>query len=398
MLLLWSIVAQAQWQKINNFTKGSVNCLSHSGSMLVAGTDSGGTFLSANSGNSWTQSNTGLANAGVYALAVSGGTILAGTEAGIFISADQGSNWSASNTGIGNVSVYSIITHGTDLIAGTKNGIYISTNHGDGWSENNSGLGNTYIHALVSDGSNLFAGTEQGIYISTNNGSTWTAANNGLTHDSVQSLTMQGNDIYAGTLGGGVFRSSNNGGSWTEVNTGLTNMNMWSLQTTGTCIIAGGGGGGKGNGTGGGTGGGKGKGGVFLSANHGANWVAINTGLTKNDVRSLAIHNGNIYAGTADGDVWKRSLSEVTTGIDNPERLREASFYPNPTQGKLTLRNKEEIQSISVYNLLGELIYNAQNIRNQFIGEIDLSQVKKGVYIIMLQQAEEQHTEKILIY
>jgi len=40
---------------------------------------------------------------------------------------------------------------------------------------------------------------------------------------------------------------------------------------------------------------------VFLSANNGTSWTAVNLGLGNMNVRSLAVFNGNIFAATDSG-------------------------------------------------------------------------------------------------
>ena len=63
----------------------------------------GGVFLSTNNGTSWTAVNTGLTNTYVYALAVSGTNLFAGTYGGgVFLSTNNGTSWTAVNTGLTN--------------------------------------------------------------------------------------------------------------------------------------------------------------------------------------------------------------------------------------------------------------------------------------------------------
>src|SRR5512135_2202728 len=45
-------------------------------------------------------------------------------------------------------------------------------------------------------------------------------------------------------------------------------------------------------------------GGVFLSTNNGANWTAMNEGLTYSDVRCLALSGDYLLAGTSEGSIF----------------------------------------------------------------------------------------------
>jgi len=98
--------------------------------------------------------------------------------------------------------------------------------------------------------------------------------------------------LYAGTSGG-VFKSTDGGANWSAVNTGLTATNIQALAidpATPTTLYAGTWGGG-----------------VFKSTNGGESWSAVNTGLTNTDVRALAIDPdtpATLYAGTWGGGVF----------------------------------------------------------------------------------------------
>ena len=51
-------------------------------------------FLSSNNGSSWSAVNTGLTNTYVYALAISGNNIFAGTNGnGVYLSSNNGCSW-----------------------------------------------------------------------------------------------------------------------------------------------------------------------------------------------------------------------------------------------------------------------------------------------------------------
>ena len=92
--------------------------------------------------------------------------------------------------------------------------------------------------------------------------------------------------LYAGTWGGGVFKSADGGASWSAVNTGLPATDVYALvidPATPSTLYAGT------------------NGGVFKSTNGGAAWEAVNTGLTNTYVPSLAIDPmipSTLYAGT----------------------------------------------------------------------------------------------------
>jgi len=107
--------------------------------------------------------------------------------------------------------VYALAVSGGNLFAGTeRGGVLLSTDNGTSWTQ--SGLTNTNVGALAVSGTNLFAGTSPngggsggGVFLSTNNGTSWTAVNTGLTNTSVSSLAVSDSNLFAGTSGGGVW-------------------------------------------------------------------------------------------------------------------------------------------------------------------------------------------------
>ncbi len=137
-----------------------------SGTNLFAGTDGSGVYLSTNNGQSWKSANTGMTTAHVYALAVSGTNIFAGTGSGIFLSTDGGSSWDSVSIGLpSSTIVVSLVVSGTNLFAATNSGVFLSTNSGASWTEENTGLpANSYGLSLAVIGANLFVTTGPGVY------------------------------------------------------------------------------------------------------------------------------------------------------------------------------------------------------------------------------------------
>jgi photosystem II stability/assembly factor-like uncharacterized protein len=362
----------ASWTEVNTgLTNPYVYALAVSGTDLFAGTRGGGVFLSTNNGTSWTEVNTGLTNpdvralvpdlsgnlfAGtsgggvfistnngtnwtqtglapyVYALAVSGTNLFAGTPSGVFLSTNNGTSWTAVNTGLTNVGVRALAVSGTNLFAGTEgDGVWLSTNNGASWTEVNTGLTSTEVRALAVSGTNLFAGTYGGgVFLSTDNGTNWTSASDGLTNTFVLSLAFIGTNLFAGTAGGGVFLSTDNGTSWAAVNTGLTNLYVAAFAISGTNLFTG-------NELGGG---------VFLSTNNGTSWTEVNTSLmTPIGVTALAVCGTDLFAGTSGRSVWKRPLSEMITSIvdfdikpqscPNPLNVKDRGVIPVAILGKV---------------------------------------------------------------
>jgi len=145
---------------------------------------------------------------------------------------------------------------------------------------------------------------------------------------------------------GGVFLSSDNGTSWTAVNNGLSNTYVDALVVSGTNIFVGT------------------IDGVFLSSDNGSNWTFENKGLPSWNVGTLAVSDSIIFAGTNGDGVWRRPLSDITTGVqlfpDKPSSAFMLSKnYPNPfnysTLIKYSLPEKGNV-SLTVYNSFGQRV------------------------------------------
>jgi photosystem II stability/assembly factor-like uncharacterized protein len=219
----------------------------------------GGVFKSANDGTNWSRIN----NTYAYSLAIdpiTSTTIYAGTSSsGVLKSIDGGANWSPAATGLPNspVRALAINPQATSILyAGTDTGIYKSINGGSNWSLANTGIppSLTYIYDLVVDPITttiVYAGLyEFGVYKSTNEGASWSPSNNGFpdpqsyAHEIVID-PINPSILYAG-LSNGVFKSTNGGGNWSSISTGLTTQDVRSLamDSTRTTLYAGSGGGG----------------------------------------------------------------------------------------------------------------------------------------------------------
>jgi ligand-binding sensor domain-containing protein len=248
----------------------------------------------------WIQTG-GLSGAIVNGIAVHGTNLFAATSSGgIFLSTNNGTNWIAVNNGLSRTDVYSLAVSDTNLFAGTGGGgVFLSTDNGTSWAAVNNGLADVFsrdVRAIVASPNvagrtNIFAGTIGGVFLSTNNGSSWTAVNNGIANNGmsydITSLVFNGTNLFAGSNGGGIFLSTNNGTNWIAVNNGLTNTNVRSIAVSDANLYAG-----------------TDKG-VFHSTNNGTSWAAMNNGFPSGCFGlALTIAGSNVFAGTNGGGVY----------------------------------------------------------------------------------------------
>jgi hypothetical protein len=104
-----------------------IHCLAISGTTLFAGTEAG-MYVSTNQGSTWSAHNSGLSSSTIVrSILVNGGNIFAGTDSGVFLSTDNGTTWVAVNSGLTIAPVYALAVCGANVYAGTSgNGVYSS--------------------------------------------------------------------------------------------------------------------------------------------------------------------------------------------------------------------------------------------------------------------------------
>ncbi len=364
-----------------------VHALAVMGQNVVVGTENG-LFLSADTGTSWVRENDGFASTFVISLFANGNSLYAGTtEDSVFVTNDSGSQWNSSSSGITmsqfvssdqiesfavsgkNLylatlfdgvfkssdngtswnwlpasqigATYSVTSVSSFLLIGTDDGIYRSSDSGVTWTYSNSG---TQIGYLAAVGSTLWAaGLAGGIIRSENGGDSWENASTGLSSSAfVTSFVEVGDEILAGTSAEGIYRSSDNGQSWQQ--SGVVNRQVNSIITIGPFAFAGT------------------MNGIYISTDQGESWNAENTGLTNTSVYSLAADGNNLFAGTYDGGVWRRPLSEMigsSSVAEAPQHANTTTIFPNPVSHEATIgfaTNTSSQTSVTIFDVLGNTI------------------------------------------
>ena len=331
LLLLPLTSVFAQWQQTNGPGGGPVWAIYSNASVMIAGSEGGSILRSVNNGAAWqnygllgqnlpiadfcekgtdlfaanaedgvfrspdngvTWTNIGLPKKGIRTLAANSTAIFAGSDsAGVFISTNNGVSWQAVNNGLTDLFIHSLVCSGSDIFVGTQTGIFRSSNNGQSWATINTGLSGQSFDALAVFGTDMFAGSANGggISHSTNNGISWAPVNTGLSNGfgsnklAARAFAKIGNIIFM-VCAGGVFSTSDNGSNWTAVNNGLnfgsSSKQVYDLTVNGTDLFV------------------TTQRGISMSSNSGSSWVEMNTGLSTQNVKSFAVHNNMLFAGT----------------------------------------------------------------------------------------------------
>lgn len=131
---------------------------------VYAGTDGNGVFRLNSDGISWTRKNSGLTSQQVRSLSANGNVLYAGTiGGGICISRNGGDSWTSANNQLpSTLNVFAFAVSGQKVYAGSIYGVFVTENEGRNWTQINAGLLNTYVTGLAVSGEQLFASTASG--------------------------------------------------------------------------------------------------------------------------------------------------------------------------------------------------------------------------------------------
>jgi len=180
----------------------------------------------------WTQTKGPGGGMATVLMADTSGNFIAGTTGGgIFTSADSGQTWMQSNTGITQHSftVNYLDTMGmSTFMVGTSNYqsyLYQSMDNGHTWTANTNNITAYTVVGMGHVGSRMFIGTSKAVLYSDNMDTTWAALN--LTSfldtntQTIYSLNIADTVLFASVSDSGLYKSSDKGMTWLHVGTGL---------------------------------------------------------------------------------------------------------------------------------------------------------------------------------
>ena len=109
-----------------------------------------------------------------------------------------------------------------------------------------------------------------------------------------------------------------------------------------------------------------------------------------------------IYCGASYGASFEYSVDDISvkeytaTAVENIAVDNNLSVYPNPVEGLMNVRSATDIHSISITNIMGKEILNA-NITSNRTAIINASDLNSGVYVVRVVDANgEISTKKII--
>lgn len=427
------------WNSVNTtYTHADIHFIKYFKNRLYIGSD-GGIYRSINNGSSFTDLTKGVAISQFYRISGSP------TNKNILVGGLQdngGYGWNGTNWnnyyGADGMDCAVSLTNSSTMYGFIQNGgtLYRSTNSGQSGSQYATGKAGNWITPIVADkdgslivgfadlwrlsGTNwtkistfafggkingveispvnskiIYAFVGKNLYKTTNGGSSFSNITSGLsgTITSVEADYADDNKVWV-TVGGWVsgthvFYSSNGGTSWTNITKNLpnfpTNIIKQEVGNTKDALYVGL------------------DIGVFYTDNTLNTWVPFMQDLPNSSVTDLEINEKSniIRASTFGRGVWESGLYSSPNSISTVFSSQSWSVvYPNPSTGSFYIQLQPSALNqqilVTVYNLLGEKVYDKQlpvNVNNL---PININSLSKGVYILNLKVGSEEWNGRII--
>ncbi|MFC0878877.1 T9SS type A sorting domain-containing protein [Saccharicrinis sp. FJH2] len=84
-----------------------------------------------------------------------------------------------------------------------------------------------------------------------------------------------------------------------------------------------------------------------------------------------------------------------TNHISTKNYIQSAQFYPNPTNGIISIKESSEISNVRIFDLKGQLIYSINFLNNE--ATINLLDEECGMYLIIYNKDESYYYQKLIL-
>ncbi|PCJ80306.1 MAG: hypothetical protein COA57_15065 [Flavobacteriales bacterium] len=300
---------------------------------------------SANGGSTWTTDTNIPEKLFDVDFATSTNGWISGENGYIARTTDGGTSWQQQTTATGE-DIFSIdfVDANEGWAVGTVDSIAVilhTTNAGTNWTMQVSGVNEPLFSVFFVDNMNGWAvGANGTIIATTDGGTTWAPQTSGVLNDLFSVSFVSASHAWAVGSSGTILRTTDSGNTWTSQTSTVTgDINSIKMLT-------------------------------------------VNTGW-------FCGKNGQIYYYGFPTEIPESNISNINFKI-----------YPNPNDGNFELRiENEELRNaeVTIYNVLGERVYETY-VRYQVSGiRIDISSLPKGVYFLQLKTAAGTVNRKIML-
>lgn len=106
-------------------------------------------------------------------------------------------------------------------------------------------------------------------------------------------------------------------------------------------------------------------------------------------------NNGDVTINNGGLDKWVVKLTKEVLSTNEILLRNKLSFYPNPTQNKVTIDNLTTDTTIATHDFSGKQVYYKKH--NDSTITIDVSSFAKGVYTVSIKNEKENDAEKLIV-
>jgi hypothetical protein len=143
--------------------------------------------------------------------------------------------------------------------------------------------------------------------------------------------------------------------------------------------------------------------GVYMSNDYGANWVAMNTGLTNTKILSLDLRSGSevtLFAGTEGGSVFRTTLASGIASPGTPARGSQFAFSvsPNPCHAATTVRFSSSLTAratVALYDASGRIVNSWMPTTSSFT--MNTEHLTPGAYFVRLADGARTRTARLTV-
>jgi hypothetical protein len=118
-----------------------------------------------------------------------------------------------------------------------------------------------------------------------------------------------------------------------------------------------------------------------------------------NGIQNWSIFEMTVTLSVTDEDNLCTAISTITYCVDFPSNISEnasaVSIYPNPSNGEVTLKSTEHIQSLELYSLDGRLLLSEQ--LNASNAQLQLGRFASGMYVLEFRFASGARSRQNLV-
>ncbi|NRD19388.1 T9SS type A sorting domain-containing protein [Winogradskyella eckloniae] len=116
------------------------------------------------------------------------------------------------------------------------------------------------------------------------------------------------------------------------------------------------------------------------------------TGLAVSTTYYWSVDVVNCFGITTATNVWSFT-TDATLGIED-NTLQSFGVYPNPTSGLLNIKSSQDVDNVTVFNLLGQSVatFSKNEITNS---SIDMSDLSQGLYLVKITSGDNTQTIRV---